>query len=254
MVQEAGPLTPQTQQVVSQASSPISTNQKEVLVETQSTPAAQSAGTAQSVAATERIVAAAPQVVTTTGTAGVVTRELVRTGDPTSTNHGEPIQSVAGQPEAVSSASSSVRALYAQSASQSAIETEPVAEVVEERRVASASPLAHATVTPLPVRAMPGTKADYGWLAQELWNRVERTKRYPRLARVHGWEGKVVVRAVIKADGSLLQEDVEESSGHEALDQDALDLMKQVCPLALKHPLGQPQVIVHVPIHYRIEQ
>ena len=115
---------------------------------------------------------------------------------------------------------------------------------------------AHSNPTPtgLPTPTSLRTKADYSWLAQELWNRVERLKRYPRLARMHGWEGKVVVRAVIKDDGSLLHETVEESSGHEALDQDALDLMKQVCPLALKHTLGQSQVVVHVPIHYRIEQ
>lgn len=188
---------------------------------------------------------------------GVVTQEIARAGDAAPTAHDEPVHPVIRQPVMSSLASVQERGghvLYTQSASQSAIETEPVTEVIEERRLVAATSVARAPVTELPVRAMPGTQADYGWLARELWTRVEQVKRYPRLARQHGWEGKVVVRAVIKADGSLVHEAVEESSGHEALDQDALDLMQQVCPLALKHPLGRPQVVVHVPIHYRIEQ
>lgn len=96
-------------------------------------------------------------------------------------------------------------------------------------------------------------KADYGWLARELWDRVERLKRFPWLARLHGREGKVVIPAVIDEKGRLVHQEIEESSGYEALDQDALALRNHVCPLTLRHSLGEPQVAVHVPIHYRIE-
>jgi len=83
---------------------------------------------------------------------------------------------------------------------------------------------------------------------------VERLKRYPRLARLHGWEGKVLVRTVIREGGHLAEHSVVEGSGHPVLDQEALDLVKQVFPLALAHPLGQPEVVVDVPIQYRIEE
>ncbi len=226
-----------------------------------------------------------PVATVAAGTAGVVTRELVRTKGSASTTHSEPTRPVT-QPPVMSSLESvqaqEIRALYAQSASEPVTSgkgnrpqaedlpapplrqadgreggqspSTPVSEAVEGRSVVPAPVLSRVPLTEQPVRAMPDTKADYGWLAQELWHRIERLKRYPRLARMHGWEGKVVVRAVIKDDGSLLHETVEESSGHEALDQDALDLVKQACPLALKHALGQSQVVVHVPIQYRIEQ
>jgi|CXWL01.1.fsa_nt_gi protein TonB len=97
------------------------------------------------------------------------------------------------------------------------------------------------------------SRPDYGWLTDSLRRRVESLKAYPRLARVQGWEGRVVVRATIKDDGSLLDVQVVESSGYEALDDDALRLMKRVCPIRLQHELGQPHVAVVVPIQYRLE-
>ena len=94
---------------------------------------------------------------------------------------------------------------------------------------------------------------DYGWLTDSLRRRVESLKAYPRLARAQGWEGRVVVRATIKDDGSLLDAQVVESSGYEALDDDAIRLMKRACPIRLQHELGQPRVAVVVPIQYRLE-
>lgn len=99
---------------------------------------------------------------------------------------------------------------------------------------------------------MPETKADYGWLAEALWHRVEQLKRYPHIARMNRWEGKVILRAVIKEDGQLIDLEVAETSGYAVLDHDALEVMRQASPLKLKHPLGKPQVVVQVPISYKL--
>ncbi len=104
----------------------------------------------------------------------------------------------------------------------------------------------------VPVRAAPPTKADYGWLAEALWRRVVELKRYPTAARRNGWEGKVVLRAVIRADGHLAEVKVETSSGHEALDKAALETLRLACPLHLRHELSHPQVVVSVPIVYSL--
>jgi len=117
--------------------------------------------------------------------------------------------------------------------------------VVEDTRTA---------VREFPARPMTATKADYGWLAEALWSRVEQLKRYPHLARMNRWEGRVVLRVVIQEDGHLLDLAVSESSGHSVLDQDALEVLKLASPLTLKHPLGKPQVVVQVPISYRLER
>jgi protein TonB len=106
----------------------------------------------------------------------------------------------------------------------------------------------------VPVRSAPATKADYGWLVEALWGRVEQLKHYPHLARLNRWEGKVVLRAVIKDDGELLSVDIISSSGHAILDRDAVEILRKASPLHLKHPLGKPQVMVQVPISYSLHR
>ncbi|HSE59725.1 MAG TPA: TonB family protein [Nitrospiraceae bacterium] len=106
----------------------------------------------------------------------------------------------------------------------------------------------------VPVRSAPATKADYGWLVEALWGRVEQLKHYPHLARLNRWEGKVILRAVIKDDGELLSVDIVSSSGHAILDKDAVEILRKASPLHLKHPLGKPQVMVQVPISYSLRR
>lgn len=97
------------------------------------------------------------------------------------------------------------------------------------------------------------TQADYGWLRDTLWKRIQELKRYPALARSNHWEGKVVIAAVIREDGTVVGLRIAESSGRPILDQEALSVMRQASPLALKHPLGKPQVTILVPISYRLD-
>lgn len=95
--------------------------------------------------------------------------------------------------------------------------------------------------------------ADYGWLAEMLFTKVEQLKRYPRSAKTHRWEGNVVLQAVVSEDGRVADITVVESSGHSTLDQEAIALLERASPLSLKHPLGQPHVVVQLPIGYRLE-
>lgn len=97
------------------------------------------------------------------------------------------------------------------------------------------------------------TQADYGWLSDMVRKRIEELKRYPALARSNHWEGKVVVQAVIKADGTVGDLRVAESSGHALLDEEALIVMRKASPLTLKHQLEKSQITILVPISYRLE-
>jgi protein TonB len=127
--------------------------------------------------------------------------------------------------------------------------------VVKPDTIRTAAPVVEeASARELPVRSAAATKADYGWLAKALWDRVSYLKHYPHLARVQHLEGRVVVRAVIRQDGHLAHVEVAESSGHSVLDADALEIIRRACPLKLTHPLGRPQVVVQVPINYRLER
>jgi periplasmic protein TonB len=97
------------------------------------------------------------------------------------------------------------------------------------------------------------TQADYGWLRDLLWKRIEELKRYPMLARANHWEGKVVVQAVIRADGTVGALSVAESSGHALLDEEAMVVMRKASPLRLTHQLEKSQITILVPISYRLE-
>lgn len=95
-------------------------------------------------------------------------------------------------------------------------------------------------------------KVDHGWLAELLRRRLAEIKRYPSTARLNGDEGKVVLRAVIRADGHLSEVKVHRSSGHESLDKAALESIRLVCPLHMHQPLGTSEVAVYIPIVYSL--
>lgn len=97
------------------------------------------------------------------------------------------------------------------------------------------------------------TQPDYGWLAGLLTTEVEQIKRYPAQAKWHRWQGNVVVQAVIREDGRISDIQVVESSGHDALDHDAIALLERISPMQLPYPLDQSSIIVRIPIGYRLE-
>jgi protein TonB len=128
---------------------------------------------------------------------------------------------------------------------------EPVAPPIMET-VAEPAPQ-QAAVEPAPVVTMaPVVKADYGWLMKSLLSRINELKNYPHMARMNHWEGKVVLRAVIKDDGQVLMVDVQESSGRSILDNDAMETLRKASPLKLEQPLGKPQVAILMPISYSL--
>ncbi len=101
-------------------------------------------------------------------------------------------------------------------------------------------------------RPTPAVKVDHGWLAESLRRRLAELKRYPSAARLNGWEGKVVLRAVIRADGHLSEVKVHRSSGYEVLDNAAMEAIRLVCPLHMHQSLGTPEVAVYVPMVYSL--
>ena len=100
----------------------------------------------------------------------------------------------------------------------------------------------------------PATKADYGWLAESLHRRITELRHYPSTARLNGWEGKVVLKVSIRQDGQLKDVEVVKSSGHESLDQAAMEAVRRACPLHMKHELTAPMVVLHLPVSYSLNR
>ena len=78
--------------------------------------------------------------------------------------------------------------------------------------------------------AKPGNEADKGTLEQyrlALIVATRRYKRYPAIAMEKGWQGKVEVHMVIGANGMIASALIKTGSGHDILDNQALDMLKK---------------------------
>ena len=124
-----------------------------------------------------------------------------------------------------------------------AVAAQPDPATMQEHQVVAQA------VTPRPAK-----KADYGWLAESLHRRIIELRHYPSHARLNGWEGKVVLKVSIRQDGQLKDVEVVKSSGHESLDQAAIESVRRACPLHMKHELTAPMVVLHVPVSYTLNR
>ena len=123
-------------------------------------------------------------------------------------------------------------------------EPPPIAPAPPQAQTAALSP------PQAPVRSRP----DYRWLSEMLVQRIEELKRYPADARLERAEGKVVVKVVIREDGTVGGAEVVKSSGFQSLDIAAVELMRQAGPFDFPHPLGKPSLTIKVPISYTLER
>lgn len=126
------------------------------------------------------------------------------------------------------------------------------ATILSEDSIAPSSSVESIQAAMKTVQQVPSTRADYGWLIESLSTRLTELKRYPTAARSNGLEGKVLLRAVIRADGQVVDVRVQKSSGYDELDAAALETMSQASPLHLRHELGRAQVAITVPLVYRL--
>lgn len=99
-------------------------------------------------------------------------------------------------------------------------------------------------------RPDPGALAAYG---RELAGAVATHQRYPRIALLRQWQGTALLQLEMAADGRLLAVRVVSSSGHETLDRQALDMVREAVPLpALPSALAGRPLTVDVPVVFRI--
>ena len=98
---------------------------------------------------------------------------------------------------------------------------------------------------------------DAGSLAQyrmALIGAANKYKRYPAQAMERGWTGKVVIRMAIGANGMTQNTTVVSSSGHDLLDNTALDMVKKGKPLAQIPPaLRGKEFTVDVPVIFDLQ-
>lgn len=162
-------------------------------------------------------------------------------------------------PQPVTEASTSVPVAETVPPAPPSLAPAPSAKLFEEPSPSAAStpqssdpPSQMARLMPPSAPHVSEAKPDHRWVGESLWRRVAELKRYPSSARLNGLEGRVVLKAIIRADGHLAEVSVVKSSGHPVLDAAAIEAVKLACPLHMKHSIGPPQVAVSLPIVYSL--
>lgn len=94
-------------------------------------------------------------------------------------------------------------------------------------------------------------KNQYGNL---LSREVAKHKQYPKIAQMRGWQGDVELDLQIDGSGSLVTSKVRTSSGFEALDKQALEMVKKAAPFPLPpEALRAKTFNVIIPVSFKLE-
>jgi len=94
-------------------------------------------------------------------------------------------------------------------------------------------------------------KNQYGNL---LSREVAKHKQYPKIAQMRGWQGDVELDLQIDGSGNLVSSKVRTSSGFEALDKQALEMVKKAAPFPLPpEALRAKTFNVIIPVSFKLE-
>jgi protein TonB len=82
---------------------------------------------------------------------------------------------------------------------------------------------------------------------------IAKHKSYPKIAIRRGWQGKVILNLEIDGNGNVLSAKVRDSSGHAALDKEAIKMVKKAAPFP-KPPvaLQSQRFNIIVPVSFKL--
>ena len=82
---------------------------------------------------------------------------------------------------------------------------------------------------------------------------VAKQKRYPRIAMQRGWQGEVMLRVVVDSNGNLVDVAVQQGSGYEALDREAIEMVRRAAPFPLTAGMKREELAISLPVQFRLE-
>lgn len=87
-----------------------------------------------------------------------------------------------------------------------------------------------------------------------LQREIAKHKQYPRVAQMRGWQGETLVEITIDGGGSVLSSKIHASSGHDVLDNQALEMVKKASPFPAPPSVLQGRTFtILVPVSFRLE-
>ncbi len=134
----------------------------------------------------------------------------------------------------------------------------PQTEVIAVTPKPDAAPTPPTPITPPTPPSGPSqaelddAKGRYG---NALWGAIGKHKQYPKIAQMRNWQGEAIVELQLDGNGKLKSKKIIQSSGHDALDKQALEMVEKAAPFPLP-----PEVLrgnsfsIRVPIPFKLEE
>jgi protein TonB len=93
-----------------------------------------------------------------------------------------------------------------------------------------------------------------GKYSSSLWGAISKHKRYPKIAQMRGWQGEAIIELQLDGNGKLKSKKISQSSGYEALDKQALEMVEKALPFPTPPEVlrGSPFTI-SVPVPFKLE-
>ncbi len=130
---------------------------------------------------------------------------------------------------------------------------EPVLEPLPEP-VTESVPVVEA---PPPVPAGPSlaeVEAAKGKYKRMLLAAMNKHKKYPRIAKSRGWQGKVIIQFNLDRNGNILSKQIIQSSGHHSLDKAALKMAEKAAPFPRPPSVLQGDSFnIKVPVPFKLK-
>ncbi len=90
--------------------------------------------------------------------------------------------------------------------------------------------------------------------ADRLARAIAQHKQYPRIAQMRGWQGETIIDLKLDGKGAVLATRIERSSGFEALDKQALEMVRKAAPFPAPPEILKNSVFnILVPVSFKLE-
>ena len=142
---------------------------------------------------------------------------------------------------------------------QEPVQSEPAPQVIAVAPQADVSPVIVVPPTP-PVPEPPpqaseiDINAALGQYSSTLFRAFAKHKQYPKIAQMRGWQGQCTLEIKIDSAGNVQSTRIKESSGYDALDNQAIEMSKKAAPFpAPPNALQGRSFTISVPISFKLE-
>ena len=135
---------------------------------------------------------------------------------------------------------------------------EPAPSVITAAPKVDAPPTITVPPPPEPPKIIEPSQDDInaalGQYSSTLGRAIAKHKSYPKIAQMRGWQGDCLLDLKLDGNGNVLSASVKETSGHEVLDNQALEMARKAAPFpAPPDVLRDRSFNITVPVSFKLE-